>query len=66
MHPEEVRQRAKQEIIPGAKAGRAWVFIDLDLVDRITEIRVGEDVSNATVNHVLEILGATLRRCAVQ
>ena len=62
MHPEEVRQRAKQEIIPGAKAGRAWVFIDLDLVDRITEIRVGEDVSNATVNRVLEIFGAALRR----
>ena len=31
MHPEEVRRRAKAGIIPGAKAGRAWVFIDEDL-----------------------------------
>ncbi|MRD73631.1 helix-turn-helix domain-containing protein [Rhodocyclus tenuis] len=33
MHPEEVRRRAKAGLIPGAKAGRAWVFIDLDLAD---------------------------------
>ena len=31
MHPEEVRRRAKAGLIPGAKAGRAWVFIDADL-----------------------------------
>jgi len=31
MHPEEVRRRAKLGVIPGAKAGRAWVFIDDDL-----------------------------------
>jgi len=33
MHPEEVRRRAKSGIIPGAKAGRAWVFIDNDLAE---------------------------------
>lgn len=33
MHPEEVRRRAKIGLIPGAKAGRAWVFIDDDLAD---------------------------------
>jgi hypothetical protein len=33
MHPEEVRRRAKAGVIPGAKAGRAWVFIDEDLAD---------------------------------
>mgnify|MGYP000591334077 CR=1 FL=1 len=33
MHPEEVRRRAKAGIIPGAKAGRAWVFLDVDLAD---------------------------------
>lgn len=32
MHPEELRRRAKQGLIPGAKAGRAWVFVDEDLV----------------------------------
>lgn len=31
MHPEEVRRRTKMGRIPGAKAGRAWVFIDDDL-----------------------------------
>jgi hypothetical protein len=33
MHPEEVRRRAKAGKIPGAKAGRAWVFIDIDLAE---------------------------------
>jgi len=31
MHHEELRRRAKAGLIPGAKAGRAWVFIDEDL-----------------------------------
>lgn len=31
MHPEELRRRAKLGVIPGAKAGRAWVFIEEDL-----------------------------------
>jgi helix-turn-helix protein len=35
MHPEEVRTRAKRGIIPGAKIGRCWVFIDTDLADFI-------------------------------
>jgi hypothetical protein len=32
MHPEEVRRRAKLGLLPGAKPGKAWVFIDDDLV----------------------------------
>jgi hypothetical protein len=35
MHPEEVRMRAKRGIIPGAKIGRCWVFIDVDLAEFI-------------------------------
>jgi hypothetical protein len=31
MHPEEVRTRAKRGLIPGAKIGRRWVFIEVDL-----------------------------------
>ncbi|WP_298193754.1 helix-turn-helix domain-containing protein [Metallibacterium sp.] len=31
VHPEEVRRRAKQGAIPGAKVGRRWVFIEDDL-----------------------------------
>ena len=38
MHPEEVRRRAKQGTIPGAKAGRAWVFIDIDLADYLRSL----------------------------
>ena len=32
MHPEELRKKAKAGFIPGAKAGKRWVFIDEDLV----------------------------------
>jgi hypothetical protein len=35
MHPEEVRTRAKLGLIPGAKIGRRWVFIDMDLAEFI-------------------------------
>jgi len=42
--------------------GRPLVSINRALVDRITEIKLSEDVSNATVNRVLEILRAVLRR----
>ena len=33
MHPEEVRTRTKRGLIPGAKAGRRWVFLEIDLAD---------------------------------
>ena len=31
IHPEELRQRARAGRIPGAKVGRAWVFLQDDL-----------------------------------
>ncbi|XYJ11993.1 helix-turn-helix domain-containing protein [Telluria sp. B2] len=31
MHPEEVRRRAKLGLLPGAKPGKSWVFIEDDL-----------------------------------
>jgi excisionase family DNA binding protein len=31
LHPEEVRRRAKAGILPGAKLGKRWAFIDDDL-----------------------------------
>ena len=31
VHPEELRRRAKAGLIPGAKVGRAWVFLEEDL-----------------------------------
>jgi len=30
-HPEELRRRAKAGVVPGAKVGRAWVFLEEDL-----------------------------------
>jgi hypothetical protein len=33
MHPEELRQRTKRGQVPGAKAGRRYVFIDEDLAE---------------------------------
>jgi len=32
IHPEELRRRAKAGIIPGAKVGKCWVFVEDDLV----------------------------------
>jgi hypothetical protein len=32
IHPEELRQRTKAGRVPGAKIGRAWVFLEDDLV----------------------------------
>ena len=31
MHPEEVRRRARTGQLPGAKAGKRWVFLEEDL-----------------------------------
>ena len=32
-HPEELRRRARAGAVPGAKVGRAWVFLEDDLAD---------------------------------
>lgn len=38
MHLEEVRRRAKAGILPGAKAGKRWVFIDIDLAEYLRSL----------------------------
>ncbi len=35
MHPEEVHRRAKRGLLPGAKPGKSWIFIDDDLADYV-------------------------------
>ena len=35
MHLEEVRRRAKLGLLPGAKPGKAWIFIDDDLAEYV-------------------------------
>lgn len=32
LHPEEVRRRARLGLLPGAKPGKSWVFLEDDLV----------------------------------
>jgi hypothetical protein len=38
MHAEEVRRRAKCGAIPGAKAGKRWVFLEIDLADYVRSL----------------------------
>jgi hypothetical protein len=38
IHPEEVRSRAKRGLIPGAKTGRRWVFLEADLAAYIRSL----------------------------
>jgi Helix-turn-helix domain len=38
MHPEEVRIRAKRGLVPGAKAGRRWIFLEIDLVEFVRSL----------------------------
>ena len=43
--------------------GRQLDTISRSMIDRITDAKKAEGVTNATVNRVLEILRAILRRC---
>jgi hypothetical protein len=36
MHPQEVRTRAKPDLIRGAKTGRRWVFLEADLAEFVS------------------------------
>lgn len=55
MHPQEVRARAKRGLIPGAKPGKRWVFLEDDLAEfvrslypaRPQEVRVRQHDANA-------------------
>ncbi len=38
LHPEEVRKRAKAGVIPGAKLGKRWAFIEDDLAAYIRSL----------------------------
>jgi integrase len=44
-------------------AGKELSTISRSIIDRISDAKLGEGVSNATVNRVLEVLRAILRRC---
>jgi hypothetical protein len=38
MHPEEVRRRARLGLVPAAKPGKRWVFIEADLADYLRSL----------------------------
>ncbi len=38
MHPEEVRTRTKRGVIPGAKTGRRWIFLEIDLAEFVRSL----------------------------
>jgi hypothetical protein len=38
IHPEELRRRAKAGRVPGAKAGKCWVFLDVDLAEYLRSL----------------------------
>jgi len=38
MHPEEVRRRARLGLIPAAKPGKRWVFLEADLADYLRSL----------------------------
>ena len=38
MHPEELRSRAKRGLIPGAKTGRRWAFLEIDLAEFVRSL----------------------------
>ena len=38
MNPETLRQKTKAEIIPGAKPGKSWVYVEEDLVEYLRSL----------------------------
>ncbi len=42
IHPVTLQQKAKSGEIPGAKIGKCWVFIDLDLIEYIRSKYTGQ------------------------
>lgn len=69
MHPEELRRRAKAGLIPGAKLGRAWVFLQDDLADHLRsrysrprqalQVTLGKGVENCHFASAVESGGST-------
>ena len=46
--------------------GKPLDLISRGIIDHITEVKLAEGVSNATVNRLLEVLRAILRKCVNQ
>jgi hypothetical protein len=42
LHPEELRRRAKAGVVPAAKVGKRWVFLESDLADYLRSLYAGK------------------------
>ncbi len=70
VHPEELRRRAKSGTVPGAKVGRAWVFLMDDLVGYLRSlysqprqalrVTLDKEVSECHFANVVQSGGSTL------
>jgi hypothetical protein len=38
MHPEKVLTRGERGLIPGAKTGRCWIFLEIDLAEFVRSL----------------------------
>jgi integrase len=69
-----LKESSHKATIEQDKAHRRWLdrylggkhldLISRGIIDRVTDVKLAEGVSNATVNRVLEVLRAILRKCA--
>jgi excisionase family DNA binding protein len=55
IHPETLRRRARAGEIPGARVGRAWVFVEADLADWL-RARYADPARAATGGNVCSIV----------
>ena len=35
MHPATLQQKARAGLIPGAKLGKCWIFVEVDLIEYV-------------------------------
>ena len=59
-HPEELRRRTRAGVIPGAKVGRAWVFLEDDLADfvrSLSSVPTLFEQDQLLIGNVLDVVG---------
>jgi Helix-turn-helix domain len=65
MHPEEVRTRAQRGLIPRAKTGRRWIFLEIDLVEFVRSLYLvrRQALQVTSREAVCHLSSARSRRC---
>lgn len=52
VHPSTLQALAASGAVPGAKVGRAWRFLDVDLVTHLVAVKRQSDASTAAVERL--------------